>query len=615
MKKHSLSRNLPSDRFYDDLHLTFDFIRQDSVNPLHFYYKLREDSPQNLNPTFYSGRIKYPTEKGGDKYEAISEYLEKVVREKKKSNKLDCFVSFTGSGYNSDCLIAWMDERLALTESFPLAWKNSQDARFLNYRMEDYMKYRLFDELQRDEVDIMLFHEHGSPERQYICDIPAPNGLQGYMDYIKSSLYSTVKQEIEKKKGSPEEIKAYFIKKYALRPDFFNDFSMEEISRNDSLEREKTWITLHDLKEMKTYPRFVVFDACYNGSFHQEGYVAGYYIFNNGNTIVTQGNTRNVLQDRWTIEMIGLLSQGIRIGQWNRLVATLEGHIIGDPTFHFSPISSNTLGIDIVTNKNNIQTWENYLASPNADVQALALRMLVENDVNKNMSSRLLTIFKTSPYNSLRMEALKLLSRYANHDFTEAIRLGLYDAYELIRRNSATYVGKCGDPQLTEAAIDVFLNYPEAQRVNYALQGAIPLLPLDEVQKEITRYQTKESDTSLSRQATIKSLQQQIEKNRTNNIRTLAMLQDISSPQEKQISTIRYVRNYPRHANIETYLSIINNEKQALNVRINMAEALGWFNYSYRKDEIRHALENMIAMKKMPEKLQLEIQQTINRLK
>lgn len=76
-----------------------------------------------------------------------------------------------------------MDERLALTESFPLAWKNSQDARFLNYRMEDYMKYRLFDELQRDEVDIMLFHEHGSPERQYICDIPAPNGLQGYMDY------------------------------------------------------------------------------------------------------------------------------------------------------------------------------------------------------------------------------------------------------------------------------------------------------------------------------------------------------------------------------------------------------------------------------------------------
>ena len=30
--------SVPSDRFYDDLHLTFDFICQDSVNTSHFYY-------------------------------------------------------------------------------------------------------------------------------------------------------------------------------------------------------------------------------------------------------------------------------------------------------------------------------------------------------------------------------------------------------------------------------------------------------------------------------------------------------------------------------------------------------------------------------------------------
>lgn len=99
---------------------------------------------------------------------------------------------------------------------------------------------------------------------------------------------------------------------------------------------------------MNTYPRFVMFDACYNGSFHLPGYVAGYYIFNDGKTIVAQGNSRNVLQDRWTIEMIGLLSQGIRVGQWNRLIATLEGHIIGDPTFRFSVAVPHTLALDIV---------------------------------------------------------------------------------------------------------------------------------------------------------------------------------------------------------------------------------------------------------------------------
>ena len=565
--------SVPSDRFYDDLHLTFDFICQDSVNTSHFYYKLREDSPQQLRPTFYSGRIKYPEARGGDKYEAIAKYLAKAVREKKRANLLDCFVSFTGSGYNSECLLAWMDERLALTENFPLAWKNSRTAKFLNFRMEDYMKYRLFDELQRDEMDVMLFHEHGAPDRQYICDGPAPAGLQGYMNYIKSSIYSFVKREIERKKGTPEEIMAYFTKEYALGSDFFKDFSMEKIAEQNSLERLKTGIVLEDLKELKTNPRFVMFDACYNGSFHEDGYIAGYYIFNDGNTVVTQGNSRNVLQDRWTIEMIGLLSQGVRVGQWNRQIATLEGHIIGDPTFHFTPFAPNTLGMDMVTHKNDREVWEKYLDSPYADVQSLALRMLVENDADKTMSPRLLTVFQSSSFNSVRMEALKLLSRYANEDFVEAIRLGLYDAYELIRRNAAIYAGKCGDPRLAEAVVDVLLNQPESQRVNYILQGALMLLP---EKQGAGVYFAKEENTS--------QLMQQLNKDVADNVQTLAMLQDARSPQKKQISVIRYVRNYPRHANIDAYLSIIENASQAEEVRVNMAEALGWFNYSYRKN-------------------------------
>ena len=58
--------SVPTDRFYDDLNLKFEYLKQDSVNTDHFYYKLTEDSPQRLNPTFYSARIKYPEKKGGD---------------------------------------------------------------------------------------------------------------------------------------------------------------------------------------------------------------------------------------------------------------------------------------------------------------------------------------------------------------------------------------------------------------------------------------------------------------------------------------------------------------------------------------------------------------------
>ena len=74
--------------------------------------------------------------------------------------------------------------------------------------------------------------------------------------------------------------------------------------------------------------------------------------------------------------------------------------------------------------------------------------MLADQDERHELSPRLLKLFRESPCNSVRMEALKLLSRYANDDFVEAIRLGLYDAYELIRRNAAAYAGKCGDPRL-----------------------------------------------------------------------------------------------------------------------------------------------------------------------
>lgn len=70
--------SVPSDRFYDDLHLKFDFIRRDSVSPHLFYYKLAEDSPQILSPTFYSARIKYPEAWGGDKYRAIADFLDKA---------------------------------------------------------------------------------------------------------------------------------------------------------------------------------------------------------------------------------------------------------------------------------------------------------------------------------------------------------------------------------------------------------------------------------------------------------------------------------------------------------------------------------------------------------
>ncbi|MCG8309182.1 MAG: hypothetical protein MI975_17450 [Cytophagales bacterium] len=69
--------SVPSDRFYDDFDLRFDYLKQDSINQNYYYYSLRADSPQRLQPEIYTGRIK-PFE-NSDKYTELKIYLRKVV--------------------------------------------------------------------------------------------------------------------------------------------------------------------------------------------------------------------------------------------------------------------------------------------------------------------------------------------------------------------------------------------------------------------------------------------------------------------------------------------------------------------------------------------------------
>ena len=73
--------SIPSDRFYDDFDLKFDFIDRDADNPLYFYYSLRHDSAHHIRSDIYSARIKPVVREGVDKYEALSAYLRKAAAE------------------------------------------------------------------------------------------------------------------------------------------------------------------------------------------------------------------------------------------------------------------------------------------------------------------------------------------------------------------------------------------------------------------------------------------------------------------------------------------------------------------------------------------------------
>ena len=605
--------SVPTDRFYDDLNLKFEYLKQDSVNTDHFYYKLTEDSPQRLNPTFYSARIKYPEKKGGDKYQAIATFLKKAAAAKaEKNNKLDKVLSFNGGSYNSDCLIVWMDDEKAYMENFPLAFGREKGFTHMNFRMEYPMKYRLFDELQRKDLDVFMFHEHGMPTGQLINNELACTGLEDRYKMLKSTLYNAVVGHT-KEGESTDKRRLQMQEKRHVTEVFFKDLDNPEFWEADSIHYADERIITADLmkRNLKTNPKFVMFDACYNGSFHEDDYIAGQYIFNDGQTLVAQGNTRNVLQDRWTIEMIGLMSHGVRAGQYNRIVASLEGHLFGDPTHRWAPVEENTWSVDMTVRKNDKAYWEGLLNSKYADIQSLAMRMLADLDTKKEYSGKFLEMYRTTPFNTTRMEAIKLLSRYNDGNFTEVLKEGVNDSYELAARMSANYAAFHGEESLIPYVVEAMIEHNERLRVQMGVQKALSLFPREKVYAAIDEFYAKKDRVN---EADEKSrVLRSLNRDYKNDDKKHTELMDVNADWNDRVMDIRTVRNYNAHVNVDDYLNLIRNEANPLEVRIVMTEALGWFTCSYKSPYIVSELKKYLNPS-LPEELRLEVEQTINRL-
>ena len=405
---------VPTDRFYDDFDLVFDYIRQDSINKLKYYYSLNFESPQTLSPDIYSGRIKVPEVE--NKYELLKNYLKKVVEQHTTPNVVDEFFFFAGSGYNSESMVARLDEQYALEQQLPGYPKIS----FLDHSMERFIKFPYMTELQRNELDIGLLHHHGGEDTEYLSGWEKVDSYQNQIKQVQRYLRNRIYRA--KKKGDAEvnQVKKDLMKKYKVSEDWFEGAFNPQIIKEDSIYNADLDLTLEDFAYYTPNARFVIFDACYNGSFHENEYLSGAYIFGEGKTVAAQGNTVNSIQDKWPQEMIGLLSLGMRVGEWNRRLCYLETHIIGDPTFRFTSVDP---GFDIhqlsVTETKNIKLWKKLLKSDYPDVQCLALRMLYENYETKEISQLLFDTYKNSNFWSVRVKCLKLLSKINDANYIE----------------------------------------------------------------------------------------------------------------------------------------------------------------------------------------------------
>lgn len=580
--------SIPSDRYYDDFDLKFNFIRQDEDRPLYFYYSIDKSSTHHIRSDIYSARIKPPVKEGVDKYELLRKYFRKVVAERQNENPLDDMFVFRGHGYNSEAMDAWAGEQLALKEQLPNVFLPGNTVRFYDFETIWPMKRYVMEKMQVETVDVALLHHHGGPTTQYLNGYRNTSSVRESIDNVKRYLRSKTVD----RKDADERIGSFMQDLDVPRSWFDLSDSMKVV---DSLYNVELDINVEDLFGVKLNSRFVMFDACYNGSFHQDEYIAGWYIFSDGKTIVTQGNTVNVIQDKWPDEFVGLFDHGIRIGQWHRHVQYLETHLIGDPTYRFANRADKKLDINhaVTVNGGNNKFWLKMLGHGSADVQAMALRKLADNGY-PGIDRMLEDTYFSSPFGVVRMECLKLLSRDNTPEFVTVARAAAEDSYELVRRLAMDWIVDAGNDELIPVQVKSLTDDNLSKRASYYSRNGLNRFDPDKLSAEIKKqYSGKpylyNGDELCGQYLT------NVERGRSSLRRDMGVILDREATVKNRAREISYFRNYNIHYLVPELTAFAKDTSEDTSLRVAMIEALGWFDLSWRKAEIIDMCDWLIA--------------------
>lgn len=407
--------SIPTDRFYDDFSLAFDYIGHDEGTPL-FYYSLSAAGAQTLSPDIFSGRIRPVDADGKVRADALRAFLLKAADARLNPPVMDQLMYFSGHGYISESKTARLDEKRVWLEHFPLLDDGRNHISYIDYSDAVPVKSHLMNELMRPDLNVAMLHHHGAPDTEYLNAIEPP-----------------------------------YTEKDADLDLYIQDFAGYGY---------------------KPAAQVVVLDACYNGSFQLDNCIASEYIFQEGGTVAVQANSVNSLQDKWPDRFFGIVAAGGCAGDLVRYAPYIESHLIGDPTFRFAYEGEN---LDVLIRKDSKATWKRLLRKGTPDEKALALEHLYRKGTLK--AAEILDIYRTSPYAVVRLEAFYCLSRSKGDAFVECIFLALDDADEFIRRVAVKYAGKSGDARLVPGIVKMFLTNNPTSRI--AFDTSYSLLSFD----------------------------------------------------------------------------------------------------------------------------------------
>ncbi len=581
--------SVPSDRFYDDFHLKFNYIKNDEHNNLLRYYEIADNSPQTIRCNIYSARIK--PSKSDTKYsyyELIASFLERAAESKKHKERLDYVMHFGGHGNSSESFNARIDENMALYEQLGFV-SPSEKVCYLNYDEDRYVKSRFLKALASPDLDIAFIHSHGAVKKQYLSKQPYTFVPKEHLEYAKAQFRDRLRSAKDTLK-----IKAEIIRQYDIPADWLDGFSSKALTTKDSLQNSLTDVSIEDLKNYNSGVKVLILDACFNGAFIYDDYIAAEYAFGkNSSTLAVFGNSVNIIQDHHKNAMMGLLSYGVSIGNMAKYNMTLESHIFGDPTFFFEGKKSGFGNFDNVVTFPTLHDAYKMYKSSIPDISCLGMRLLYHN--GKISTEKIMESLTNDNRMNVRMGALSCIAGQMSDYLPNAIIAGLNDSYELIRRMSARYAENNGSELLIKSILKHYYDPLETSRVRYHLLNSIKQYKFSELKNQILPQDYNRfkrmcmSDSS-----------------------DISCLTDSTVSVKEKLSIIKAQRNSCLAMAVEPMLKIIDCDLNE-NLRLAAVEALGWYKYSYKREFIVLKCKSL-AEKTTDKKLKRELYKTIRRL-
>ncbi len=227
------------------------------------------------------------------------------------------------------------------------------------------------------------------------------------------------------------------------------------------------------------------------------------------------------------------------------------------------------------------------------------------------MPQLLLDTYRTSKEYTLRLQCLFLAAHYKGGNYIALLKDALDDPYEFIRRKAVYWCGETGDSSFAPLVARMYLQDYMALRLSFNMQTAAGYFPEDvktALAKEVENGFVFDRDTFMAEAG------KQIDAAASMREYVMDIITNPETTPRRFSGFINSVRNTPDPQYVPGLLAIVGDKDKDLQMRIDAAEALGWYSRYRNKQEI---IDSFRALLKQERDAALcdELAKTINRLK